>query len=75
MSREQLEALATDLNIKYNKHTPTEDIGFAILDVEAKAESLKPVPEKPKRGKAKKSSVIVAADDDFEEFSIDEINE
>ncbi len=31
--------------------------------------------EKPKRGKAKKSSVVVAADDDFEEFSIDEINE
>jgi len=31
--------------------------------------------EKPKRGRAKKSSVVVAADDDFEEFSIDEINE
>ncbi len=56
MSREQLEALATDLNIKYNKHTPTEDIGFAILDVEAKAESLKPVPEKPKRGRPRKSA-------------------
>ncbi len=31
--------------------------------------------EKPKKGRAKKSSVVVAADDDFEEFSIDEINE
>ena len=31
--------------------------------------------EKPKKGRAKKSSVVVAADDDFEEFSIDEIDE
>ena len=61
MSREQLEALATDLNIKYNKHTPTEDIGFAILDVEAKAESLKPVPEKPKRGRPRKSAKAAEA--------------
>ncbi len=31
--------------------------------------------EKPRRGRAKKSSVVIAADDDFEEFSIDDINE
>ncbi len=31
--------------------------------------------EKPKRGKPKKSSVVISADDDFEEFSIDDINE
>ena len=41
--------------------------------VDAAAEA--PAEEKPKRGRAKKSSVVVAADDDFEEFSIDEINE
>lgn len=29
----------------------------------------------PKKSKAKKSSIVVAADDDFEEFSIDEISE
>ena len=44
------------------------------------AEESAPAPEeapgeKPKRGRAKKSSVVVAADDDFEEFSIDDINE
>ncbi len=33
-----------------------------------------PAAEKPKRGRAKKNSVVVAADDDFEEFSIDEID-
>ncbi len=31
--------------------------------------------DKPKRGKPKKSSVVISADDDFEEFSIDDINE
>lgn len=43
-------------------------------EVEAPAAEA-PAEEKPKRGRAKKSSVVVAADDDFEEFSIDEINE
>ena len=55
MSREQLEALAKDLNIKFSKHTSTEDIGFAILDAEAKAESQKPIPEKPRRGRPRKT--------------------
>ena len=54
MSREQLEALAKDLDIKFSKHTSTEDIGFAILDAEAKAESQKPIPDKPRRGRPKK---------------------
>ena len=56
MSREELEALAKDLNIKYNKHTATEEIGYAILDAEAKAESLKPEAEKPKRGRPRKNA-------------------
>ncbi|MBO6302171.1 MAG: recombinase RecA [Ruminiclostridium sp.] len=30
--------------------------------------------EKPKRGRAKKSSVVAAAEDDFEEFAIDDID-
>ena len=55
MSREQLEALAKDLNIKFGKHTSTEDIGFAILDAEAKAESQKPIPDKPRRGRPRKT--------------------
>ena len=42
---------------------------------EAPAAEAPAAEEKPKRGRAKKSSVVVAADDDFEEFSIDEINE
>ena len=53
MSREQLEALAQNLDIKFTKRTSTEDIGFAILDAEAKAESLKP--EKPRRGRPRKA--------------------
>ena len=55
MSREQLEALAKDLDIKFSKHTSTEDIGFAILDAEAKAESQKPIPDKPRRGRPRKA--------------------
>ena len=54
MNREQLESLAKDLDIKFTKRTSTEDIGFAILDAEAKAESLKPSPDKPRRGRPRK---------------------
>ena len=38
-------------------------------------EDAAPAPEKAKKGRPKKSGVVVAADDDFEEFSIDEIDE
>ena len=62
MSREQLEALAKDLNIKFSKHTSTEDIGFAILDAEAKAESQKPIPDKPRRGRPRKAAEPKAAE-------------
>ncbi len=43
-------------------------------DAETPAETA-PVPEKTRKSRAKKSGVIVAADDDFEEFSIDDIDE
>jgi recombination protein RecA len=46
----------------------------APVEAPAPAEEEKPA-DKPKRGKAKKSSVVISADDDFEEFSIDDINE
>ena len=61
MSREQLESIAKELNIKFNKHTSTEDIGFAILDAEAKAESTKPQPEKPRRGRPRKEKPAAEA--------------
>ena len=55
MSREQLESLAKDLDIKFSKRTSTEDIGYAILDAEAKVESLKPSADKPRRGRPRKA--------------------
>ena len=55
MSREQLEALAKELKIKFNKHTSLEDLGYAVLDAEAKAESLKPIAEKPKKGRPRQA--------------------
>ena len=57
MSREQLSDLAGGLGIKVQKKMEMEDIAFAILDAEAKAESLKPT-EKPKakRGRPRKEA-------------------
>ena len=53
----------------------SEDSG-APAEAPAAADTPEETPaEKPKKGRAKKSSVVVAADDDFEEFSIDEIDE
>ena len=55
MNREQLSGLAEGLGIKVQKKMEMEEIAFAILDAEAKAESLKPT-EKPKakRGRPRK---------------------
>ena len=53
MSREQLESIAKDLNIKVSKKTSSENIAFEILDVEARAEAAAPV-SKPKKRQAKK---------------------
>ena len=47
MSREQLEKIANDLQIK-TKKLSEEQIAYAILDAEAQAESVK-VEEKPRR--------------------------
>ena len=57
MSREQLSDLAGGLGIKVTKKMEMEDIAFAILDAQAKAESLKPT-EKPKakRGRPRKDA-------------------
>ena len=54
MTREQLETLSKDLDIKFSKKTDDENLRYAILDAEATRESLKPAPEKPKRGRPKK---------------------
>ena len=40
MSREQLESIAKDLNIKVTKKTSSENIAFEILDAEARAEAI-----------------------------------
>ena len=48
MSREQLESVATGLNLKNIKKKDDQDLAFDILDAQAKAESLKPDESKPK---------------------------
>ena len=58
MSDEQLRALAEELKIKNYKKLDRENLGYAILDEEARAASLKPVekekPERGRRGRPKK---------------------
>ncbi len=58
MTREQLESIASEHGVKNVKKMDMEPLAFAILDAEAKEESLKPVPDKPKakRGRPKKES-------------------
>ncbi len=48
MTREQLESIATEHNVKSIKKLDSENLAYAILDAEAKEESVKPAPEKPK---------------------------
>ena len=56
MSEDQLRALGEKLSIKNAKKLSMEDLGFAILDEEARIESQKPVEEKTrtKRGRPAK---------------------
>ena len=56
MSEEQLRALGEKLSIKNAKKLSMEELGFAILDEEARIESQKPVEEKTrtKRGRTAK---------------------
>lgn len=48
MTREQLEEIAAGLDIKQTRKLDDENLAYAILDAEAKEESLKPLPQKPK---------------------------
>ena len=63
MSKDQLESIATELGIKNAKKLDAENLSFAILDAEAKAESLKPSvqQEKRKRGRPKKEAAPAEA--------------
>ncbi|MBR3012321.1 MAG: transcription termination factor Rho [Bacteroidales bacterium] len=58
MSKEQLEAIATEHGVKNARKMDMEPLAFAILDAEAKEESLKPANDKPKsrRGRPKKDA-------------------
>ena len=58
MSKEQLENLANELNIKGAKKMDSESLAFAILDTQAQAESLKTSQEKTtkKRGRPRKDA-------------------
>ena len=64
MSEEQLRSIAETLNIKGAKKMERADLGFAILDQEAIAESQKPAQEpKPrKRGRPRKEESAQKAD-------------
>ena len=56
MSREQLESIAQDLQIKNIKKLTDENLSFSILDAQATAESLKPIERpKAKRGRPRKT--------------------
>lgn len=59
MSREQLEEVASSLDIKFSKKTENQDLAFAILDAEAKIASTLPDPPKSapkKRGRKPKNT-------------------
>lgn len=63
MTREQLESIATEHNVKSIKKLDDENLAYAIIDAEAKEESVKPVPEKPKvrRGRPPKQKSAAEA--------------
>jgi len=62
MSKEQLEGIAVELKIKNAKKLDSENLAYAILDAEAKAESVKAVekparpPKQPKQPKKEKET-------------------
>ena len=56
MSKEELEALGKELNVKNMKKLDMENLAYAILDIEASEEAKKPLPEKPRRGRKPKSA-------------------
>ena len=65
MTREQLETIANELNIKGIKKLDNENLAYQILDAEAREESVKPAPEadKPKtrRGRPPKTKAAAEA--------------
>lgn len=63
MTREQLESVATEHNVKSIKKLDDENLAYAIIDAEAKEESVKPAPEKPKvrRGRPPKQKSAAEA--------------
>lgn len=67
-------ASAEKLDYEVNGGEDSDDSPAPAISASADDSEEAPAAEKPKRGRAKKSSVVVAADDDFEEFSIDEID-
>ena len=57
MSREQLEAVASEHKVKFNKKIDDENLAYAILDAEAAEASQKPDDKpKPKRGRPRKDA-------------------
>ena len=54
MNRAELENLSKSLDIKFSKKASDDDLRYGVLDAEAKIESLKPIPEKPRRGRPRK---------------------
>ena len=63
MTREQLETIANEHNVKNIKKLDDENLAYAILDAEAKEESVKLAPEKPRarRGRPPKQKTAEAA--------------
>ena len=55
MSREQLEAVAIEHKVKFNKKLDDENLAYSILDAEAKEISVAPAVEKPRRGRPRKN--------------------
>ncbi len=63
MSREQLESIASQHDIKKIKNLEIADLAYAILDAQATEESQKPIPDKPKarRGRPPKAKPAAEA--------------
>lgn len=64
MSKEQLEAIAVEHGVKDARKLDEENLAYAILDAEAKEESLKPINNnKPSKGRSKKNLPADAANE------------
>lgn len=67
--------MANAQKLAYNADDDEEGAPAEASAEASASEAPAPEEQPAKKSKAKKSSVVVAADDDFEEFSIDEISE